>query len=127
MNDWKKLTDMTGGKELKVLKVEVAESGIRVEGEFSLPPLARLSPEDQLFVAVFVKAHGSIKQMEKVFGISYPTVKNRLNKIATRLDIVNVDIRFEEPGGEHNHRLSLLEKLANGEISMNDALKELEQ
>ncbi len=125
MNEWKKLTEMTEGKELKVLKVEEPESGIRIEGEFKLPPLARLSAEDQLFVAVFLKAHGSIKQMEKVFGISYPTVKNRLNKIVSKLDIVNIDVSIEEANDREGSRLSILEKLEKGEISMDDALKGL--
>lgn len=126
MNEWKTLAEMTGGKELKVLRVEEPQSGICIEGEFKLPPLARLSAEDQLFTAVFVKAHGSIKQMEKVFGISYPTVKNRLNKIAARLDIVNVDISFEDQGETVGERLSILDRLEKGEISIDDALKGLE-
>mgnify|MGYP000032356275 CR=1 FL=1 len=126
MNDWKKLREMTQGKELKVLKVEEEQSGIRIEGEFKLPPLARLSSEDQLFIAVFLKAHGSIKQMEKVFGISYPTVKNRLNKIVSQLDIVNIDVSIDESKDEAVSRLSILDKLEKGKISLEDALKGLE-
>ncbi|MFV2021178.1 DUF2089 family protein [Micromonospora sp. LOL_023] len=44
--------------------------------------LAQLSVDDQVFVAAFVRLHGSIKKMERIFGVSYPTVKSRLNRIA---------------------------------------------
>ena len=68
----------------------VERSGIAIEGEFDLPPLSSLTAEEQVFVAAFVKCHGSIKQMEKLFGISYPTVKNRLNALGNKLDFVDV-------------------------------------
>ncbi|HKI84132.1 MAG TPA: DUF2089 family protein [Candidatus Krumholzibacteria bacterium] len=59
---------------------------MRLEGDFEIPALARLSMEDQAFVVAFLRHHGSIKKMENLFGISYPTVKNRLNAIARELD-----------------------------------------
>jgi hypothetical protein len=64
--------------------------------------------------------------MEKFFGISYPTVKNRLNKIAAQLDMVNIDIVIEEPEKDKEERMDLLDRLANGDISLDDALKGLE-
>ncbi len=126
IHEWQKLTKMTDGKELRVTMVYVPEDDVTVEGDFKLPPLARLSTEDQLFAAVFLKTHGSIKQMEKFFGISYPTVKNRLNKIAAQLDMVNIDIVFEEPEKEKEERMNVLDKLGKGDISLDEALKELE-
>ncbi len=65
--DWQKLTDITRGKQILVEKVKIVESGIKIEGSFELPPFARLSMEDQVFIAAFVKSHGSIKEMEKLF------------------------------------------------------------
>jgi hypothetical protein len=91
--------------------------GVTIEGHFDLPPLARLTSEDQVFVAVFVKSHGSIKQMEKYFGISYPTVKNRLNRIGDQLRFVDVESTA--------NRSEVLERLAKGDIGVEDALKEL--
>ena len=52
---------------------------------------ARPPADDQIFVAAFVRCHGSIKQMEKFFGVSYPTIKNRLNRIASSLEFVDTD------------------------------------
>ena len=80
MNDWHELTDLTGDRRFLVTEVRM-DTGISIQGEFELPPLARLRYEDQVFVSEFVRSHGSIKDMEKAFGISYPTVKNRLNRI----------------------------------------------
>ena len=85
---WQELTNLTKGHEVLVAKVKVPSTGIAVEGEFELPPLASLAFEDQVFVAAFVRSHGSIKEMEALFGVSYPTVKNRLNRIAGQLEFV---------------------------------------
>ncbi|HQL24170.1 MAG TPA: DUF2089 family protein, partial [candidate division Zixibacteria bacterium] len=73
-HEWQELTRLTGDKEVIVERVRLVVEGIALEGEFELPPLAKLTAEDQLFVAAFVRSHGSIKKMEEVFGISYPTV-----------------------------------------------------
>lgn len=116
--DWAYLTKMTGGKPITIERVRVEEDNIAVEGAFELPPLARLRAEDQVFVAVFVKSHGSIKQMEKQFGISYPTVKSRLNKIGEQLDFVRVETTTED-------RSEVLDQLDRGEISVEEAIQSL--
>ena len=90
--------------------------GLALEGEFEVPALARLSLEDQLFVVAFVRHHGSIKKMEGLFGISYPTVKNRLNAIGAVLDS-----SFDVPSSN----LPVLEKLALGEITVDEAVEEI--
>ncbi len=89
--DWQKLTKITRGEKILVERVRIVESNIKVEGEFELPPFARLTMEDQIFIAAFVKSHGSIKEMEKLFGVSYPSIKNRLNKISKEFDFVEID------------------------------------
>lgn len=116
--DWAYLTSMTGGKPITIRRVGIDGEDIAIDGEFELPPLARLKAEDQVFVAVFVKSHGSIKQMEKQFGISYPTVKSRLNRIGEQLDFVNVE-SVAEPRNE------ILDRLDRGEISVEEALNAL--
>jgi hypothetical protein len=97
------------------------ESGVAIEGEFELPPLARLRYEDQVFVSEFVRGHGSIKDMEKAFGVSYPTVKNRLNRIADQLSLVEVAVEAPAPVG-HEDVLAMLER---GEISADEAAERL--
>ena len=90
--------------------------GLSLEGKFEVPALARLGPEDQMFVVAFVRHHGSIKKMETLFDISYPTVKNRLNAIGSALDK-----SFEAPSSN----AVVLEQLSRGEITVDEALERL--
>ena len=117
--DWQELTELTRGQAFVVERVRLVDSGIAVEGQFEPPQLAQLSVEDQVFVAAFVRSHGSIKEMERTFGVSYPTIKSRLNRIAERLDFVDVD---PAPTGAN-----VVDRLRRGEISTEQALAELEQ
>ena len=116
--DWQELTALTQGAPRVVERVRLAGRDITVEGAFELPQLARLPIEDQVFIAAFVKSHGSIKEMESVFGVSYPTIKARLNRIAGALEFVDTD-----PAPS---RGEVLDRLARGEISATDAIAELE-
>jgi hypothetical protein len=116
--DWQALTELTRGRPVVVERVRLVEQDVAIEGRFELPRLAQLSAEDQVFVAAFVRSHGSIKEMEQVFGVSYPTVKARLNRIAAGLEFVETD-----PAPD---RESVIERLARGEISAEDAIAELE-
>ncbi|GLW30968.1 DUF2089 domain-containing protein [Actinoplanes regularis] len=116
--EWQELTKLTGGQPLIVERVRLAETGVAVEGAFELPQLAALSVEDQVFVTAFVRCHGSIKEMERVFGISYPTVKNRLNRIASSLEFVDTD-----PAPSHSE---VIQRLKRGEITAAEAIRELE-
>jgi len=119
--DWTDLTRLTGGNEIIVERARLVGSGIAIEGEFALPPLAQLSAEDQVFIMAFVGAHGSIKDMERLFGISYPTVKSRLDRLAGKLRMVEVTplTATAPPTAEV---LGLLER---GEITAIEALKRL--
>jgi len=116
--DWQELTQLTQGAPLVVERVRLADRDVVVEGAFELPQLARLPVEDQIFIAAFVKSHGSIKEMENVFGVSYPTVKARLNRIAGALQFIDTNPRPS--------RSEVLERLAKGKISAEQAIKELE-
>ena len=116
-HEWAELTRIAGGKELVVTQARIKESGISIGGEFELPPLAKLGFEDQVFVAMFVKQHGSIKEMEQAFGVSYPTIKGRLNRIGEQLGFVDVK-KVEKKEG-------VLEMLERGEISAHDAIERL--
>jgi hypothetical protein len=118
-HDWQALTDLTRGRPLLVERVRLQDSDIAIEGPFELPRLAQLSAEDQVFVAAFVRSHGSIKEMEQVFGVSYPTVKARLNRIAEALQFVEID-----PAPS---RSELLDRLSRGEITADEAIAHLEK
>ena len=116
-HDWQELTKMTRGESFTIEKVKMVDRDISIEGSFTPPPLAKLTAEDQLFVTAFLRSHGSIKEMEALFGISYPTVKNRLNAIAARLPFV--DANPPSPGRD------ILDQIDKGEISVAEALQRL--
>ena len=116
--DWQELTRLTQGAPLIVERVRLASGGIAIEGAFVPPQLSQLSAEDQVFVAAFVRAHGSIKEMEQVFGVSYPTIKARLNRIAASLEFVDTNPRPS--------RGQVIERLQQGEISASEAIAALE-
>lgn len=117
VKDWKELTTLTQNKSLIVERVRLTENDIAIEGPFELPALAKLTIEDQVFVMAFVGTHGSIKEMEKVFGVSYPTIKGRLNKISEQLQLVDIN-----PAPS---KADILEKLNRGEITAQQAAEML--
>lgn len=118
MADWQALSALTHGEAISVERVRMTKTGVRIEGAFDLPPLALLAAEDQVFVSAFVRCHGSIKEMEKVFGVSYPTIKNRLNRIAAALPAAEVNTAPLSTS-------ALLTKLERGEMSVHEVLSEL--
>jgi len=115
------LTKLTGGSRFLIERVRLVDEDIAIEGRFDLPPLASLTAEDQVFVAAFVRCHGSIKQMEKFFGVSYPTIKNRLNRIGALLPFAEIDPEDEAPSAASD----LLTRLEHGEMSVKDVLERL--
>jgi hypothetical protein len=119
--DWDALTRLTGGAKLAVERVRLVDTDIAIEGQFELPPLASLALEDQVFVAAFVRSHGSIKQMEKYFGVSYPTIKNRLNRIGSQLTFVEVEPPASTSAGD------VIGQIERGELNVREALERLKE
>jgi hypothetical protein len=115
--EWQALASLAGDQSFTIERVRLA-SGVAIEGRFAPPDLAKLSTEDQVFVAAFVRAHGSIKEMEKVFGVSYPTIKTRLNRISAALSFVETEAPPD--------RSEILDRLGRGEITVSDAIAQLE-
>lgn len=116
-HEWQELTRMTKGEEIVIEQVRLVKRGISLKGQFELPPLFCLTLEDQIFVIAFIRSHGSIKDMEELFDISYPTVKNRLNRISQLLEFVEVN-----PPSSKSEILADLEK---GKITVKEAEEKL--
>jgi hypothetical protein len=116
--DWQELAQLAQGHRVLVERVRIAEKDITIEGSFELPQLARISVDDQIFITAFVRSHGSIKEMERIFGVSYPTIKSRLTRIANSLEFVETN---PTPS-----KSEILERLQRGEISAEDAIREME-
>lgn len=118
LRDWQELTHITQAKRVVVERVRLVDKDIAIEGSFELPQLARLSADDQIFITAFVRSHGSIKEMERIFGVSYPTIKSRLTRIADSLEFVETN---PTPS-----KSEILERLQQGEITAEDAIREME-
>ena len=117
--DWQELTHLTQGQPIIVERVRFVEKDIAIEGRFELPQLARLAMDEQIFITAFVRSHGSIKEMERIFGVSYPTIKSRLTRIANGLEFVETN---PTPS-----KAEILSRLQQGEISAEDAIREMEE
>ena len=116
--DWQELVQIVQGQRILVERVRIPERDIAIEGSFELPQLARLSTDDQIFITAFVRSHGSIKEMERIFGVSYPTIKSRLTRVANSLEFVETN---PTPS-----KSEILERLQRGEITAEDAIRDME-
>lgn len=92
-----------------------------IKGNFELPALACLDEEDDRFLKTFLAARGSIKEMERCLGISYPTVKSRMEALLTKLGLGQLQSEAKR------RRLEIVEKLEKGEIPAQEAIKLLNE
>lgn len=123
--EWQELTDLTQGQPFTVERVRLTGNGVAIEGQFEPPQLAQLGVDDQVFVAAFVRAHGSIKEMERIFGVSYPTIKARLNRIAERLDFAETVEHVEAAEPAEVDGADVVGRLQRGELTVQEALDAL--
>lgn len=117
------------GEELQVARLQCPGCHTAIEGNFGLGRFQRLSPEQLAFLEVFVKNRGVINKVEVELGISYPTVRNRLDDLVRALGF---DVRDEseparEPTEEIDRRREILERLRQGEINAEQAVKQLKK
>ncbi len=111
------------GHELHVTRLQCAQCGSSLEGTFTLPRLARLSPEHQEFVEIFLRAEGKLNRVQEILGISYPTARNRLLAVIRALGY-----EAESPPVDSTptpDRRAILDDLAAGRISVDEAIQRL--
>ena len=101
---------------LKVTKLHCNRCHTTIENEFELSKLAALSGEQLHFVEVFLACRGSIKEVEKELGISYPTVRGKLNEVVSSL---GYEIKKKNEVDEKK----VVSMLENGEITAEEAIK----
>ena len=106
------------GDKLKVVKLTCNTCSTTIESEFTFSRFEQLSNEHLQFAEVFIKCGGSIKDVEKELGVSYPTVKIRLNDVIKAL---GYEVEDEKPADIKN----IIDKLESGEITPDDAIKNL--
>ena len=106
------------GSQMRISKLTCEGCGLAHEGEFFNPRLYRLSAEEQHFVELFVLASGSLKQTASLLGISYPTVRNRLDRLMERLK--------EEQAKDEKRKQRILEDMEAGRLPPKKGMRMIE-
>jgi hypothetical protein len=112
--------------ELIVTKLSCTACSTKLEGEFTTCKFCRLPVEQREFIEVFIKCRGNIKDVEKELGISYPTVRNRLDAAIEALGY-RVERDAGEFAEEKEERQAILDSLERGEITPQEATKQLKK
>ncbi len=114
------------GEALYVSELSSCKSGITIRGKFALPEEPDLSDDQKEFLTVFLRARGVISTMEKELGISYPTVRNKIDALldAMKLEPFKADRRSE---GRAEDRAKILQELEDGKISASEAKEQLKK
>ena len=107
---------------LKVSRMLCADCGLVVEGDFSTSRLGLLAPAQQEFVEIFLAARGNIREVERVLGISYPTVRKRLDEVLTALGTNAL-----EASEKQRQREEILSKIEKGELSAKEGARLLRE
>lgn len=108
------------GDELFVSKLSCHNCHTHIEGDFSLCKFCKLTDEQKQFIEIFIKSRGNIKEIEKEMGISYPTVRGKLENIIEELGY--------KPKAEESKidKKDILKRLDRGEITSDQALNLLQ-
>lgn len=113
-------------EKLSITKLSCPKCSSSIEGDFQPCEFCRLPEEDLNFIKIFIKCRGSIKDVEKELGISYPTVRGKLDNVIRALgfEVVTKDQILEKELKENAKNL-ILEQLSNGEITAKEATEKL--
>ena len=107
--------------ELKVTRLRCEECDTVIENDFTLSKFDYLSAEDLCFTETFIRCRGNIKEVEKELGISYPTVRAKLDGIIQKLGYGTET----KPDEEMLKREAILKALEQGEITAEEAIRQL--
>lgn len=108
-------------EDMEVTRLHCDRCNTTIEGSFSLCRYCRLTKEQKQFIETFLKCRGNIKEVEKDLGISYPTVRSRLDDVISALGFPVRSTRSDE------NRKEILEMLDRGEIDHDEALRLMKQ
>jgi len=114
------------GKEMSVAELHCKSCRMSLSGDFTLCEFCSLTPQQRALLKNFVATGGSIKELEGVLGVSYPTVKKRLAELANALGVHD---HFPKTDTRQlaNERSTVLEQLANGELTAEEAIGKLNE
>ncbi|MGQ0600667.1 MAG: DUF2089 domain-containing protein [Anaerolineales bacterium] len=112
------------GQTLAVTRLHCHNCDTTIEGQFSVGAFDRLSPEQLAFAEAFFKNEGKLNRLEKELGLSYPTLRARLTEV---IRAMGFEVGQEEPiGVTEEERRRILDELASGRLSSDEAVKALQ-
>lgn len=116
------------GGELRIKLLKCEKCGSELSGNFNGCEFCSLSPENVTFLKTFLRCRGSIKDVEKEMGISYPTVKNNLEKLINALELDgSSDMDSRKTSYDGLTRSEILKMLSEKRISVDEAKHLLEK
>lgn len=119
------VVDPVSGGDLYISELAGDESGIAIRGRFEMPRYAKLTEEQEQFLETFLRCRGMINSVEKELGISYPTVKSRLESLLSALDLTPVKEETAKKDKSAEKKVKILEQLEKGEITAEQAKSKL--
>lgn len=99
--------------KLKIKKLECRKCGVSVEGDFFTSPILSLPEDQQTFIELFVLSSGSLKEMAEMLGVTYPTVRAKLDTIIKSMK--------EEIAQRDDYKNEILDRVAEGKLSPEQA------
>ncbi|MBN9501122.1 MAG: hypothetical protein BGO01_14090 [Armatimonadetes bacterium 55-13] len=117
--------DPITGEELVITELAGEASGITIRGRFEIPRYAKLSEENEHFLETFLRCRGMINSVERELGISYPTVKSRLDALLQALDLTPIKEETAKKEKSAEKKAKILEQLEKGEITAEQAKAKL--
>jgi hypothetical protein len=110
---------------MDVVRLHCPNCDTSIEGHFTNCKFCNLTQEQKSFIEIFIKSRGNIKEVERELGISYPTVRGRLEAVIEALGYRVEPTREEAETG--TRRREILEALSKGELTPDEAVKRLRQ
>jgi hypothetical protein len=109
--------------ELIVTRLACRNCGTALEGRFSMEKIFRLTPEQLHFVEIFLRSEGKLNRVQDELGLSYPTVRSRLEEV---IQALGYEVAGKDAGVDEERRQEILQKLAAKEITSEEALEMLQ-
>lgn len=109
-------------EELTAVRLHCRSCDTTIEGRFDFGRLGRLSQDQLEFVEAFIGCEGKLNRLEKELELSYPTLRSRLNEIIRQM---GYEVGPESAGLDEQERTQILDDLANGKLSSEEAMQML--
>jgi hypothetical protein len=109
--------------ELIVTRLACRNCGTVLEGRFSMERIFQLTPEQLHFVEIFLRSEGKLNRVQEELGLSYPTVRSRLEEV---IQALGYEVAGKDEGVDEDQRQEILQKLAAKEITSEEALELLQ-